>query len=48
MADREDSPWCPTMWLFRQQAEGDWGPVLERVGRELTMLLAEAHDPDAA
>ncbi len=48
MADREDSPWYPTMWLFRQQTEGDWGPVLERVDRELTTLLAEAHDPDAA
>lgn len=48
LADRDDSPWYPTMWLFRQQTEGDWGPVLERVDRELTTLLAEADDPDAA
>jgi hypothetical protein len=48
MGEREDSPWYPTMWLFRQQTEGDWGPVLARVDRELTRLLAEAHDPDAA
>ena len=45
---RDDSPWYPTMWLFRQQTEGEWGGVLERVDRELTALLAEAHDGDAA
>ena len=24
MNDREDSPWYPTMRLFRQEQEGDW------------------------
>jgi hypothetical protein len=48
LADREDSPWYPTMWLFRQEAEGDWAGVLDRVAQQLTALLAEAHDPDAA
>jgi tetratricopeptide (TPR) repeat protein len=36
---REDSPWYPTMRLFRQPAPGDWGPVIERVLRELEMLV---------
>jgi Flp pilus assembly protein TadD len=30
MLDREDSPWYPTMRLFRQQRAGDWGPVIRR------------------
>ena len=29
---RDDSPWYPTMRLFRQQRAGDWGQVLEEVG----------------
>lgn len=29
--DRDDSPWYPTMRLFRQQADGDWDGVIERV-----------------
>lgn len=28
---REDSPWYPTMRLFRQEALGDWGGAIERV-----------------
>ncbi len=35
MLDREDSPWYPTMRLFRQQREGDWQPVLQRVCERL-------------
>jgi hypothetical protein len=48
LADREDSPWYPTMWLFRQETEGDWAGVLDRVAQQLTLLLAQAHDPNAA
>ncbi len=33
--DREDSPWYPTMRLFRQDDAGDWAPVLKRVGDAL-------------
>ena len=38
LRDREDSPWYPTMRLFRQPALGQWTPVIERVAAELTRL----------
>jgi hypothetical protein len=28
---RADSPWYPTMRLFRQRTPGDWGPVMDEV-----------------
>ncbi len=31
MRSREDSPWYPTMRLFRQSQPGDWSGVFERV-----------------
>ncbi len=31
MLDRDDSPWYPTMTLFRQKVAGDWAGVLSRV-----------------
>lgn len=31
LLDRDDSPWYPTMRLFRQPAPGDWPPVVEAV-----------------
>jgi len=33
---REDSPWYPTMRLFRQGRQGDWEEVIERVKASLT------------
>lgn len=35
MVDREDSPWYPTMRLFRQRRPGDWDDVLRRVAQQL-------------
>ncbi len=28
LLDREDSPWYPTLRIFRQTTPGDWGPVV--------------------
>jgi len=35
LLEREDSPWYPTMRLFRQPSRGDWGTVFDRVKDEL-------------
>ena len=40
MLDRRDSPWYPTMRLFRQKSYGDWEDVFQRVSQELQMLAA--------
>jgi hypothetical protein len=34
LLDRDDSPWYPTMRLFRQPTPGDWSSVIERVKKE--------------
>jgi tetratricopeptide (TPR) repeat protein len=36
--DREDSPWYPTMRLYRQPVYGDWAPVMSRVAEALLEL----------
>jgi hypothetical protein len=38
MQGREDTPWYPTMRLFRQQRPGEWPPVIARVGAALQEL----------
>lgn len=35
MLHREDSPWYPTMRLFRQPAPGDWAAVFRKLKKEL-------------
>jgi tetratricopeptide (TPR) repeat protein len=37
---RPDSPWFPTLRLFRQRTLGDWGDVFERMAAELARLAA--------
>ncbi len=37
--EREDSPWYPTMRLFRQPEPGAWQPMMERVADELRALV---------
>src|SRR4029079_7079788 len=39
MLDRDDSPWYPTMRLFRQPERGDWESVFAKIERELRLLL---------
>ena len=39
---RKDSPWYPTMRLFRQKRLGKWKPVFRRMAREL-VRCCEAH-----
>ncbi len=40
LRDREDSPWYPTMRLFRQRELGNWNPVFERMATEVAKLVA--------
>lgn len=35
LLDRDDTPWYPSMRLFRQQQPGDWDGVIERVREAL-------------
>jgi hypothetical protein len=35
LTGREDSPWYPSMRLFRQSTRGQWSPVFERIAVEL-------------
>ena len=35
MVGRDDSPWYPSMRLYRQTVPGDWGEVIERVAADL-------------
>jgi hypothetical protein len=42
MAGRRDTPWYPTMRLFRQEHAGDWAPVVAQVARELRSRIASA------
>ena len=50
MLDRADTPWYPTMRLFRQPAPNDWASVFREVRRELETQLARpaGAEPGAA
>ncbi len=36
MRERTDSPWYPTVKLYRQKTHGDWAPVLAQVKEDLS------------
>jgi len=42
--DRTDSPWYPSLRLFRQKARHDWTPVIETVARELAIYAIAAKE----
>lgn len=46
MDAREDSPWYPTMRLFRQDRAGPWEDVIARVLRELQSRATRRSRPD--
>ncbi|HEX8169083.1 MAG TPA: ADP-heptose--LPS heptosyltransferase [Thermoanaerobaculia bacterium] len=41
MSDRDDSPWYPTMRLFRQSRDGDWAEAVARVASALSTKARE-------
>jgi ADP-heptose:LPS heptosyltransferase len=45
MMDREDSPWYPTMRLFRQKSIGQWDEVIVRVTECLENFVTPASSP---
>jgi tetratricopeptide (TPR) repeat protein len=40
LLDREDSPWYPTLRLFRQTKPGNWDDVVEYIAKELRKIRA--------
>ena len=40
MVGREETPWYPTLRLFRQHALGNWEGVFRRIAQEVTPLVA--------
>jgi hypothetical protein len=40
MIDRTDSPWYPTMRIFRQKQPGEWQPVFTEVASALYERLS--------
>lgn len=45
LLDRTDSPWYPTMRLFRQKTFGDWTGVFQEVAETLRAELSRGHRP---
>jgi hypothetical protein len=42
LIDRSDSPWYPTMRLFRQRTAGNWAEVFDRIATELATQRARS------
>ncbi len=45
LTDRDDSPWYPSMRLFRQRVLDDWDELFDRIGTALRHKLAERNEP---
>jgi len=43
--DRQDTPWYPTMRLFRQKRPGDWSEPIERIAEALDEAVRSATVP---
>ena len=41
LLERSDSPWYPSMRLFRQMRRGDWTDVFQRMARALTAFASQ-------
>ncbi len=41
LIDREDSPWYPSMRIFRQDESRRWAPVIKRAANELQKIVSE-------
>ena len=46
--DREDTPWYPTMRLFRQRRPGEWDEVFSRIADEVRRLDTDLFDAHLA
>ncbi len=47
LQDRDDSPWYASMKLYRQEADRQWQPVLQRVAEDLMKALKKGLDANA-
>ncbi len=41
LLNRDDSPWYPSMRLFRQKKHGDWDSVFKRIAMELEKIVSQ-------
>jgi hypothetical protein len=48
LLEREDSPWYPTVRLFRQTSAGDWSSVVRQMADELLQLSVPDINPSFA
>ena len=46
MLDRDDSPWYPTMRLFRQTRPGNWDNVIQRVASILKSIASQTNEQE--
>jgi len=44
LLDRQDSPWYPTVTLYRQDESRQWSPVVERVVTDLKRRFGSISD----